>query len=137
MRLHEALLIRWDDIDLDERVVIVRSSKTGNRKMPLFTNPLEALERVPEEQRTGRILSNWSENNQATPRRVMLKALEAAKVEPWEKLFQNMRSSRVTELLTKGLPVKDVAEYAGQSPDVLWRHYASVQKEVFNRALKL
>lgn len=137
MRLHEALLIRWDDIDFDERVVTVRSSKTGNRKAPLFTAPLEALMRVPEGERQGRILSCWGMENRTTPRKAMMKALERAKVKPWEKLFQNMRSSRVTELLTKGLPVKDVADYAGQSPDVLWKHYASTQKDVFNKALNL
>jgi hypothetical protein len=52
---------------------------------------------------------------------------------PWPKLFQNLRSTRETEL-AESFPLKVVCEWIGNSPEVAVKHYLQVTDEHFERA---
>jgi hypothetical protein len=61
------------------------------------------------------------------------KIVEKAKLVPWEKLFQNCRASRETELMGE-YPNKDGSQWLGNSVPVAMKHYAMSRDEVFERA---
>ena len=66
-------------------------------------------------------------------RKQMLAAMRAAGVKPWPKLFQNLRSTRETEL-AELYPVQVVCQWIGNSPQVAARHYLQVTEDHFARA---
>ncbi len=61
--------------------------------------------------------------------------VDMAGYESWERIFQNLRASRSTDLLRAGHPIKTVSKWVGNSPEVLMRHYAQVTDEDFQKAL--
>ena len=52
-----------------------------------------------------------------------------------EKLFQNLRASRETELMA-AYPVKDVSAWLGDSAPVAMKHYAMTLQDSFDRAIR-
>ena len=56
-----------------------------------------------------------------------------AGLEPWPKLFQNLRASRESELLAT-YPAKDVVAWLGNSVEVALNHYAMTSDEQFQIA---
>lgn len=63
-------------------------------------------------------------------REKFLKILKRAGVQPWPRLFQNLRASRETELLAR-YPAKNVSAWLGNSVPVAMRHYAMATEESF------
>jgi hypothetical protein len=63
----------------------------------------------------------------------LYRILEEAKIKPWPKLFQNLRSSRETELL-KEFPIHVVCAWLGNTPKVAIEHYAQVTDDDFRKA---
>ena len=68
----------------------------------------------------------------------MHKIIKRAGFEPWPKVFQNMRSTRETELfkLTHG-NIKAVCSWIGNSPKVAMEHYAQVTEADLQEAAKM
>ena len=66
-------------------------------------------------------------------RKVILQALARAGVEPWEKLFVNLRATRETELVSKH-PGHVAAKWLGHSPKIALKHYLMVTDDDFARA---
>lgn len=54
---------------------------------------------------------------------------------PWPKIWQNMRSTRETELVDSGIPIHVVCQWIGNSPAIALKHYLQVAKEHSQRAL--
>jgi site-specific recombinase XerD len=54
---------------------------------------------------------------------------------PWPKLWQNMRSTRETELIDAGYPIHVVCQWLNNSPAVAIRHYFQVAKDHVQRAV--
>jgi site-specific recombinase XerD len=54
---------------------------------------------------------------------------------PWPKLWQNMRSTRETELVNEGYPLHTVCTWLGNSPRVAFQNYLQVVKEHHQRAV--
>jgi hypothetical protein len=65
----------------------------------------------------------------------LLKILKRAAIKPWPKLFQNLRSSRSSELITQGFPAYVVASWLGHSVKVANKHYNQVTDDHFRRAV--
>ena len=63
----------------------------------------------------------------------LLKTLKRAKLDPWPKLWQNMRASRETEL-TKSFPSHVVAGWAGHSVAVANKHNVQITEDHFAKA---
>jgi hypothetical protein len=73
-----------------------------------------------------------TKNDVATP---LDKAIRRAGLKPWPKLFQNLRSTRETELM-KSFPIAVVCAWLGNSPKVALKHYHQVTDADFEAALK-
>ena len=58
-----------------------------------------------------------------------------AGLEPWPKLFHNLRSSRETEL-TQGHPIQVVTAWLGNTPRIALKHYLQVTDADFEKAIK-
>jgi hypothetical protein len=64
----------------------------------------------------------------------MAKIVKRAGLTPWPKLFQNLRSSRETELVQQGFPEHVVAQWIGHTQKVAREHYLRVTESDFERA---
>jgi hypothetical protein len=65
----------------------------------------------------------------------LLKNIKRAGLEPWPKLWQNMRASRETELV-ETFPSHVVAEWVGHSVAIANKHYLQVTEEHFAKAVQ-
>lgn len=63
------------------------------------------------------------------------KIIRRAGLQPWPKLFQNLRASRETELV-ESYPVQVVTSWLGNTPNIAMRHYLMTTDAHFQAALK-
>ena len=71
----------------------------------------------------------------ANLRTQLLRIMERAGVEPWPRLFQNMRASRETEL-SRRHPLHVVTAWIGNSAPIAARHYLQVTDTDFDKAME-
>jgi len=138
----EVLRLRWGDVDWDRMRFTVHASKTehhadgGVRQTPIFPElaPLlqEAFDRA--EPGTEHVITRYRNTN-ANLRTQLTRIIKGAGLTPWPKLFQNLRSTRETEL-TQQFPVHVVCKWIGNSPQVANRHYLQVTEEHFAQAVQ-
>mgnify|MGYP000049768745 CR=1 FL=1 len=64
------------------------------------------------------------------------KIIKRAGLKPWPKPFQNLRSSRETEL-TEQFPIQTVVSWIGNSPNVALQSYLQVRESDFEKALHI
>jgi hypothetical protein len=69
-------------------------------------------------------------------RTTFAKIIKRAGLKPWPKLFQNMRSSRETEL-TAEYAIHIVTAWLGNTPKVALMHYLQVTDEHFEKATQI
>ena len=62
-----------------------------------------------------------------------MRIIERAGLEPWPKLFQNLRSTRETELAEQ-FPIHVVCAWIGNSRAVAAKHYLQTTEEHFRKA---
>src|SRR5262249_9498119 len=65
----------------------------------------------------------------------LLRILRRAGLKPWPRLYQNLRSSRETEL-AETFPIHVVAEWLGNSPEKALGHYTQVTEEHYREAVQ-
>ncbi len=65
------------------------------------------------------------------------KALRLSGIKRWSKFFQNMRSTRETELHNMGYNLKDICDILGNTPAVAMRHYLQKSPDLIIRASEL
>ncbi len=147
----EALPMTWDDVNWAENRLTIRSPKTehhegkAQRAIPLFPNVrvyLDSLLSVAPEkatlvfaklQRESQFsASGWKSVNLRT---MFTKILRHAGVEPWPRLFHNMRASCQTDLEQR-FPSYVVCAWLGNSETVAKAHYLQVLPEHFDGALQ-
>ncbi len=68
-------------------------------------------------------------------RRVIRRIIRRAGIKPWPRPFQNLRSSRETEL-AESFPLHVVCQWIGNTARVATAHYLQVTEEHFQRAAK-
>lgn len=135
MRSHETRIQRWDDIDLPNNRMIVRSHKTPPiRSCPIFPELRPHLLRAREMAPPGAEYVQTRYSPDANILTTMEKIVIGSGVVPWPKLMQNLRATRETELLAH-YPAKDVCSWLGNSPDVANKHYAMTMQASFDRAV--
>ena len=66
--------------------------------------------------------------------RQMARIIASAGIVDWERPFQNLRSTRSTELARRGVVIQDFCRWLGHSPKVALEHYLQVQTRDFDRA---
>jgi integrase len=136
----EILRLRWQDIDWNRGRMTVTSPKTQHhvghesREIPLFAELRPFLMDVFEtaEPGTEYVITRYRLNN-LNLRQQFGRILAKAGVKPWPRIFQNLRSSRQTELAA-AFPEHVACAWMGNSKLVAREHYLQVRDEDFDRA---
>src|SRR5262245_36005293 len=125
---------------LERNRMTIRSPKTEHhagketRVIPLFPELRPYLEAAFDlaAERTEHVITigRGGDNNFRTR---LLKIIRRAGLTPWPKLFQNLRSTRETELC-EAYPLHVVTAWLGNSQPVAVKHYLQVTDDHFNRA---
>jgi len=136
----EHLGLRWGDVDWERGRIHVQSPKTEHhaggesRIVPLFPELRPYLEECFElaEPGTEYVITRYRDTN-VNLRTPLLRIIKKAGLKPWPKLFQNLRSTRQTEL-EEQFPSHVVCAWIGNSQAVAAKHYLQVTEEHDQRA---
>jgi hypothetical protein len=138
----EHLSLRWGDIDWANNRIRVPSPKTEHiegkesRVIPMFPELRPHLEAVFEQAEPGTefVITRYRSAN-ANLRTQLERIVRRAGLEPWGKPWQNLRSTRETELM-ECFPAHVVCGWIGNSEAVARKHYLQVTDEHFDRAVR-
>ncbi len=138
----EHLQLRWCDIDWAEERMTVRSPKTehhdgkDSRVVPIFPELRPYLDAVWDEAERGAefVITRYRDSN-ANLRTQFLRIIERAGLEPWPKLFHNLRATRQTEL-EENHPTHVVCYWLGNSVQIARKHYLQVTEAHYAKALQ-
>jgi len=147
----EVLSLRWQDINWETGQIVVTSPKTAHypgkasRTIPLFAELrptlTEAFELAPEGaefvvdprfRKAAMGPAGWINTNLRT---TFQKIVRRAGLQPWPRLFHNLRASLETELV-EIYPVQVVTSWLGNTPTVAMRHYLMTTDEHFAMAVR-
>lgn len=136
----EVLELKWEHIRWDENRIIVPSPKTEHhqggetRSVPLFPELLPFLEegRRMAKPESEYVITRYRTGN-GNLRTQFCRIVRRAGLEPWGKPFQNMRSTRETELAEK-FPMHVVCGWIGNTEMVAAKHYLQTTDEHFHKA---
>lgn len=139
----EVLLLKWADIDMVRGRMIVHSPKTEHhhgkdrRIVPIYPELLPYLQESFKLAIAGTefVITRYRKNN-SNLRTSLERIICRAQLKPWPKLFQNLRSSRETEL-TEKFPLHVVCAWMGNSQLVAAKHYLQITDEHFRAATDL
>lgn len=143
----EHLSLHWRDIDWANGRMKVNSPKTAHhaggesRVVPLFPELRPHLEAMFDEAPEGAeyVLTDRYRSMKTFDlinfRSRLLDIIAVAGLKPWPKLFQNMRSTRQTEL-SEIFPSHVVCAWLGNSRVVAEKHYLQTTEEHFARAIE-
>ncbi len=137
----ELMQLRWCDVDWDRGRLLVHSPKTehhigkATRLVPLFPEvraPLQEMrDQAPPEAEF--VVPRCRDVN-VNLRTQLSRIIERAGLKIWPKLWQNLRSTRQTEL-AETFPAHVICEWIGNSEAVARRHYLQVTDAHYERAL--
>ncbi len=136
----EVLSLTWDDVFWDAQRIRVPSPKTehvgkASRIIPMFPELkpylLEAFEQA--EPGTVRVITRYRETS-TNLRTALRRIIGRAGLEPWVKTFQNLRSTRQTELAEQ-FPAHVVCKWIGNSEPVAAEHYLQLTDRHFEQAV--
>jgi integrase len=136
----ETLALKWSDIDWAGDRMTVPSPKTEHQHKPYRVVPLfpelrpyleAAFDAAPA--RTVYVVRGYRDDTQNL-RTQFFRILRRARVQPWERLFHNLRASRQTELADQ-FPLHVVTDWIGNSPDIADRHYLKTTEDHFRKAV--
>ena len=136
----EHLRLRWGDVDWERGRITVHSPKTEHheggesRQIPLFPEIRPYLEAVWEQAEPGTeyVITRYRNGN-ANLRTQLERIIRKAGLEPWVKPFQNLRSTRETEL-AETYPIHVVCAWIGNTAAVAAKHYLQITDADFDRA---
>ncbi len=141
----EVLRLKWVDVDFEKQRFTVHASKTehhadsGIRIVPMFPELKPLFQDAFEQAKDGAVYCVEQYRDDETNLRTHLtRIIKRAGLEPWPKLFQNLRSTRETELfkMTSG-NVKAVCSWIGNTPAVALNHYAQITETDIREAAKM
>ena len=137
----EHLALTWRDVDWEKGRLTVRSRKTeslergGLRAVPIFPELrpylMEAFELADE---GAEFVIRRTRCTSANLRTQLNRIIRRAGLEPWPRLFHNLRASRQTELMER-FPIHVVCEWLGNTKAVAADHYLQVHDDHFARAV--
>jgi len=136
----EIVRLRWNDIDWDRGRILVHSPKTEHhqghesRQIPLFPELRVPLMEVFTEAEPGTeyVVTRYRLKNQNLGTEFG-RIVKRAGLKPWPRLFQNLRSTRETELCGQ-FPEHVVCVWIGNSKVIAREHYLQVRDDDFERA---
>jgi len=137
----EILCLTWTDILWDSSRIVVTAPKTAHHKgheqrvIPMFPELqrplLEVSERAAE--KVAPVITRYTDSSQNL-RTTFNKIVKRAGIIPWPKPFQNLRSTRETELM-ETYPAHVVCQWIGNSEAVARKHYLQVTDAHFEKAV--
>ena len=138
----EHLSLLWDYVDWEHNRLTIRSPKTEHhpggeyRVISLFPELRCHLEDVFEQAEPGTkyVITRYRSTN-ANLRTQLNRIIRRAGLKPWAKPFQNLRSTRETEL-AEDYPLHVVCGWLGNTQLVAAKHYLQITDEHFERAAK-
>jgi integrase len=136
----EVRMLRWSDIDWERGRIRVPSPKTerhegkASRTIPLFPELRPVLLAAFDAAEDGAeyVVTRYRDAG-VNLRTQLCRIIRKAGLEPWGKLFQNLRSTRETEL-AETYPMHVVTKWIGNSEPIAARHYLQLTDEHFTRA---
>jgi integrase len=148
----EALSLKWSDVDFEKERIRVTAPKTehhdgrGTREIPIFpelVGPLRdafeladvGTEYVISRHRPASVVDKSGNWRHANLRTQFKKLICRAGFTPWPKLFQNLRSTRETEL-AEDHPLHVVCAWIGNTERIAAKHYLQVTDDHFRSASK-
>lgn len=136
----ERLRLKWEDIHWGEGRITVMSKKTKKhnptRSIPLFPELEPFLVEASEQAEEGAIYCIERYRSQDVNLRTGLeRILKKAHLEPWPRLWHNLRASRETEL-ANDYPIHVAAEWLGNSPAIAAKHYLTVTNDHYAQAIE-
>lgn len=135
----EHLALKLSDVNWEANTMRVRSPKTEHhhekdyRDIPLFDELKPYLREVAAAAAKDDeyFITRYRDASQNL-RTTLLKIIKRAGLQPWPKLFHNMRATRQTELEAR-FPLHVVCAWIGNSPQVAKKHYLQVTDEHLER----
>lgn len=138
----ESFSLKLGDINWEKDRFYVRSPKTERfagkegRWVPIFPELRPYLYQCAETLEDGTdLLLTKHKPNSHNLRMHFHRMIKRAGLVPWEKAFQNLRSSRETELLEQ-FPIQVVVSWIGNSPQIALQSYLTVRESDFEAAVK-
>ena len=141
----EHLRLTWADVDWERDRLTVQSPKTEHhpghesRTIPLYPELKPYLEDCFNIAQPGvkcsmtdPVITRYRDSN-ANLRTQLIKIIKRAGLQPWPKLFHNLRSSRQTEL-EETFPSHVVCSWMGNSRLIAAKHYLQVLDSHFDKA---
>jgi len=135
----EHMALKWGDIDFERgriRVPSVKTEKQGkaSRAIPMFPELRRALLDVFTEAAPGTewVITRYRDTS-ANLRTQLGRIMRRAALEPWPKLWHNLRATRQTEL-AETYPIHVVCAWLGNSRAVAQEHYLQITDEHFASA---
>jgi integrase len=143
----EHLRLRWSDLDLENRTMVIHQPKMETRGKPtrtmrIFEPVLSLLVELRDIVQPGfdcplsASVLTAGKGDAVNWRQTFKKIVKRAGVEPWPKLFQALRATRETELAAV-LPLHVVTAWCGNTPNVALRHYLMTTGDHFDQAATL
>lgn len=138
LRYEEALRVEWRDVDFAGRRLLVHSPKTEryrgreSRVIPLFPQLYTELEELWDAIPAGGSPYVISQNRTTIRKRVDRIVFDAG-LNRWERLIQNLRSSRAIEI-ARDFGTLAESEWIGHSPQTARDHYLHLLDDDFARA---
>ena len=135
----EVLRLRLSDVDWERNRFLVHSPKTehhegkASRWVPIFPELRPHLEEAWEAAEPGQ--EHFIAQSSSSLSEMMTKIIKRAGLDVWPKLFQNLRSTRQTEL-EEHFPSHVVCAWLGNSVQVARKHYLQVTDDHFAAALQ-
>lgn len=138
----EHLALKLGHVDWERGRITITSPKTEHhegkesRIIPLFPELRQLLEQAFDEAPEGaeHFIRRYRDTN-SNLRTQLKRIIRKAGLEPWPKLFQNLRASRETELAEEH-PAHIVAAWMGHSVSVSAKHYLQVRDSDFDKAVQ-
>lgn len=138
----ESLELKWSDINFAKGIMTVRSPKTEHhaghdkRLVPIFPELRPYLEdsREMAAKDAEYVIARYRSTD-TNLRQPFAAIIAKAGVTRWQKPFQNLRSTRQTEL-AEMFPSHVVCAWIGNSQRVAARHYLQVTDEHYQKALQ-
>ena len=103
------------------------------RQVPLFPKVREHLDSLGREK--GLAAAGYEGKTDALARKQLSELLKSQGIEQWPRLFQQLRSSRLSELLSS-YDLASVASWLGNSPAVASKFYLTERQSAFLDAAK-
>lgn len=136
----EHMKLTWNDVDWERGRITIHSPKTehhpgqASRQIPIFPELQPHLREVFEAAEPGTTyVINRNRSFNWNLRTRLYKIIRRAGLQPWPKLFHNLRSTRETELAEKH-PLHVVCVWIGNSQPIAAKHYLQVTDDHFTQA---